>query len=105
MDQFELLTDGTDIPVFAWTLAPGVTKWDLHDLSRTLRERGWQVPAYPMPADREDLTVMRVVVRNGFAMDLAQLFLDDLDRAVAWLDALDGPLPKETGGERVGFHH
>ena len=105
MDAFELLSDGTDIPVFAWSLAPGVTKWDLHDLSRSLRERGWQVPAYPMPADREDLTVMRVVVRNGFGLDLARLFLDDLDRAVAWLDALDGPLPKETTGERTGFHH
>jgi glutamate decarboxylase len=105
MDQFALLTDGTDIPVFAWALSPEVTKWDLHDLSRTLRERGWQVAAYPMPADREDLTVMRVVVRNGFAHDLARLFLGDLERAVDWLEALDGPLPKETGGERVGFHH
>jgi glutamate decarboxylase len=105
MDQFSLLTDGTDIPVFAWRLNPQVTKWDLHDLSRTLRERGWQVAAYPMPANREDLTVMRVVVRNGFALDLARLFLGDLERAVDWLEALDGPLPKETGGERVGFHH
>jgi glutamate decarboxylase len=63
------------------------------------------VPAYPTPADHEDLTVMRVVVRNGFGADLARLFLDDLGRAVAWLDALDGPLPKERTGERTGFHH
>jgi glutamate decarboxylase len=105
MAQFELLSDGSDIPVFAWSLRPEVTKWDLHDLSRTLRERGWQVPAYPMAPNREDLTVMRVVVRNGLALDLARLFLDDLERAVDWLDALDGPLPKEMGGVQAGFHH
>ena len=106
MEPFELLTDGTDIPVFAWRLNDEyTTKWDLADLSERLRHHGWQVPSYPMPADIENITVMRVVVRNGFSMDLAQLFVHDLERSVAYLDGLSGPLPKEVGKTVSGFHH
>ena len=47
-------------------------------MSRKLRERGWLVPAYTMPPNREDLAVLRVVVRNGFSHDMAELFLRDL---------------------------
>ena len=106
MPAFTLLTDGSDIPVFAWRMAEGYTdKWTLHDLSERLLHHGWQVPSYPMPAVIEDVTVMRVVVRNGFSMDLADLFLEDLDRSVAYLDRLSGPMPKEGGPERPAFHH
>jgi glutamate decarboxylase len=103
---FELLTDGTDIPVFAWRLRPDAdTKWDLSDLSERMLHHGWQVPSYPMPADIEDVTVMRVVVRNGLSADLADLFIEDLGRSVDFLNRLDGPMPKESGESTAGFHH
>lgn len=105
MGPFELLTDGSDIPVFAWRLTtPEPANWNLFDLSHLLRERGWQVPAYPMPANMEDVTIMRVVVRNSFSMDLAHLLLDDLKRSVAYLQNLDQPFPHAV---RKGhsFHH
>jgi glutamate decarboxylase len=104
MDHFELFTDGSDIPVFAWTLKPDVKKWDLFDLSMKLRERGWLVAAYHMPPDMHDVQVMRVVVRNGFSHDLADLFLDDLERQVQWLDSLASPTPKPAP-KSSGFHH
>ena len=45
MGPFELLSDGSDLPVFAWRLGPNCNGlWDLHDLSNQLREKGWQVP-------------------------------------------------------------
>jgi glutamate decarboxylase len=106
MPAFTLFTDGSDIPVFAWQLTDGYTaKWDLHDLSERLRHHGWQVPAYPMPADIEDITVMRIVVRNGLSMDLAALFVEDLQRAVDYLDRLAGPMPKEAVPAASSFHH
>jgi glutamate decarboxylase len=106
MDAFTLFTDGSDIPVFAWQLADGYTaNWDLHDLSERLRHHGWQVPAYPMPADIEGITVMRVVVRNGLSMDLASLFVQDLGRSVDFLDKLAGPMPKELDTPQPSFHH
>ncbi len=104
MPAFELWNDGSDIPVFAWRLREGHTKnWDLYHLSERLRTKGWLVPAYPMPDDLTDLTVQRVVVRNGFSHDLASAFLADLRDEVALLDALTGPMPTE--GQRSNFHH
>jgi glutamate decarboxylase len=96
MDEFDLVSDGRELPVFAFAVAPSVTKYTAYDVSRKLREAGWLVPAYTMPPNREDLVVLRVVVRNGFSHDLADLFLRDLSAAVRWLDGLDGPLPLEA---------
>jgi glutamate decarboxylase len=77
LGQFELLTEGKDLPVFAFKLRDEVTGYSVFDLSERLRMRGWQVPAYTFPADLTDMAVMRIVVRNGFSMDLANLLLDD----------------------------
>ncbi|MEB9407870.1 glutamate decarboxylase, partial [Bacillus cereus] len=57
-----------------------------------------------LPPDLEALTIMRVVVRNGFSMDLAHLFLRNLKQAVAFLDSVDGPMPHDTKCDN-GFHH
>ncbi|MFI1386498.1 glutamate decarboxylase [Embleya sp. NPDC020886] len=104
MDAFELWSDGSDIPVFAWRLKAGHTEnWNLYDLSDRLRMKGWQVPAYPMPDDLADLTVQRIVVRNGLGMDLARDLLDDIREATTFLDRLGGPMPTEA--RAPGFHH
>jgi glutamate decarboxylase len=75
-----------------------------YDLSRQLRTYGWQVPAYSMPPDLEDMTVMRVVVRNGFSIDLAHLFLMNLKQAVIFLDSSAQAVPHESKRDN-GFHH
>ncbi|WP_207711385.1 glutamate decarboxylase [Sulfobacillus harzensis] len=103
MGPFELLSDGSDIPVFAWKKTHD-SNWTLHDLSHLLRERGWQVPAYPLPQRMEDTTIMRVVVRNSFSMDLAHLLLDDIKRAVDQLDK-DGALFSSRRPHAKTFHH
>jgi len=101
---FELWSDGSDIPVFAWRLKPGHTdKWNLYHLSDRLRMKGWLVPAYPMPDNMSDLTVQRIVVRNGLSRDLADELLDDIRVETAWLEALSSPMPVE--GQAAGFHH
>jgi glutamate decarboxylase len=101
---FDLWNDGSDIPVFAWRLKPGHTEnWNLYHLSDRLRMKGWLVPAYPMPDDLADLTVQRVVVRNGVSRGLAEDLLADIRTETAWLDALTTPMP--AAGLRSGFHH
>jgi glutamate decarboxylase len=105
MGHFEILTNGSDIPVFAWKLKEGDTpNWNLYDLSRQLRTYGWQVPAYPLPPGMEEVTVMRIVVRNGFSTDLAHLFLMNLKQAIEYLDSVEGSLPHQTKHDN-GFHH
>ena len=83
---FELLTEGKDLPVFAFKLRDDVTSYSVFDLSERLRMRGWQVPAYTFPADMTDTAVMRIVIRNGFSMDLANLLLSDMRLHVRFLE-------------------
>ena len=106
MPEFRLITRGDELPVFAFTTADGVTGWDVFALSRALRERGWQVPAYTFPNDRQDLSVLRIVCRNGFSHDLADLLLADLSAAVDYLNN-DARLGSATGPATgpAGFHH
>lgn len=102
LPELRLLSRGDELPVFAFTTTDHAAGWDVYALSRSLRERGWQVPAYSFPRNRQDLSVLRVVCRNGFSDDLADLFLQDLRSAVADLHK-QNLIPTETG--RSGFHH
>ncbi|HEY5387536.1 MAG TPA: glutamate decarboxylase, partial [Thermoleophilia bacterium] len=54
MGPFELLTKGDELPVFAFKLKNSVKNFTVFDVSAALRERGWQVPAYTFPKNRED---------------------------------------------------
>ena len=103
MAPFELWNDGSDIPVFAWRLRDAQHNWTLYDLQDQLRMQGWLVPAYPMPDDLADVTVQRIVVRNGLSMDLAAELLDDIRTETAYLEALEAPMPVE--GAQPAFHH
>ncbi|NYD43261.1 glutamate decarboxylase [Nocardioides panaciterrulae] len=101
--EIVLVSDGSDLPVVTFALAPTVSKFDVYDVSRKLREHGWLVPAYTMPPNRQDLAVLRVVVRNGFSHDMAELFLRDLLESLEWLDDLVAPMPHEE--QPSSFHH
>jgi glutamate decarboxylase len=103
---FELLTEGRDLPVFAFKLRDDITGYSVYDLSDRLRQRGWQVPAYTFPADMTDTAVMRIVVRNGFSMDLANLLLDDLKLHVQGLEKHPQTQPPpEVQRKRQAFRH
>lgn len=92
------------LPVFAVELDPSVANWSVFHLSAKLRERGWQVPAYTLPADCQERAVLRFVVRAGFSRDMADALLDDIERAVLWFESLADPLPR-AGESSDGFHH
>ncbi len=103
MPEFDVVSEGRELPVVTFSVSAAVTKYDVYDVSRKLRERGWLVPAYTMPPKRDDLAVLRVVVRNGFSHDMAELFLRDLRSAVDYLDHLTAPMPREE--QPASFHH
>ena len=85
--HFEVISDGSAIPVVCLRLA-GDFGYTEFDVSHALRSYGWQVPAYTMPAAATDVTVLRVVVREGFSADLARSLRDDMVSALASLDDL-----------------
>ena len=101
LGPFELITDGSDIPVFCWKLKEE-TNFSLFDMADGLRDRGWLVPAYSMPKNREDLVVQRVVVKEGFSHDMANLLLNSMRRHLKDYASQPERKPKKTGKH---FHH
>jgi glutamate decarboxylase len=102
LGPFELLTRGDELPVFAFTLADGIDNYSVFDVSNALRERGWLLPAYTFPKNREDLAALRVVVKRGFGHDMANLLVDDIKRQLPKLQKQPAPV-HETAA--TGFHH
>lgn len=109
LGPFEILFDGDaekGIPALAWKLKTDATigGYTLYDFADRLRSRGWQVPAYSMPANREDLVVQRILVRHGVSRDLADLLLDDMRRALDYFEKhpVTNPL---SAKEATGFNH
>jgi glutamate decarboxylase len=103
LGPFELLTRGDELPVFAFKLRDDVDNFTVFDVSNALRRRGWQVPAYTFPKNREDLAALRVVVRRGFTHDMADMLLADLERELPQLEQQPAPVhSSETAG---AFHH
>ena len=68
------------------------------DVSERLRIDGWQVPAYTMPDDATDVAVLRVVVREGFSLDLADALIEALAKAVDHLTKNPPRAPSATQG-------
>jgi glutamate decarboxylase len=102
LGPFELITDGSELPVFAFKVRDEVDNFTAYDVSSGMRERGWQVPAYSFPENREDLVALRVVVRNGYSRDPADMVLDDLERLLMRLEKQSTPTHDES---EAGFAH
>ena len=102
LGAFDLITDGSELPVLAFTTAQAVDRFTVFDVSRFMREKGWLIPAYTFPANREDLAALRIVIRNGGTHDLADILVEDLKSVVGYLSRLAAPLP-DSGNPN--FHH
>ena len=108
LGPFEIIYGGepaTGIPCVSWKLRDDArVPFGLYDLADRLRVRGWQVPAYSMLPDREDLIVQRILVRNGVTRDLIAALLLDFRRAIAYFETHPAvtPLSAEEG---TSYHH
>jgi glutamate decarboxylase len=106
LEVFDLIYDGRGgIPGCTWTIPKGENPgFTLYDLADRLRVKGWQVPAYPMPDNRGDLVVQRVLSRLGMSRDLAGLLFADLERAVRHFEK--HPAARSvTRKSASGYHH
>jgi glutamate decarboxylase len=102
---YRLITDGSELPVFAFALKDEVTNYTVFDISERLRERGWLVPAYTFPENRQDLSVLRIVVRAGMHRDMADQLLDALREKTEILEKLTEPLPDAIASHTQAFAH
>jgi len=102
---YQLLSDGSELPVFSFALKPEVENYTVFDVSDRLRERGWLVPAYTFPENLQDLSVLRIVVRSGMHTEMADVLLGHLRELTEFLESLDAPLPGQAQSKRQAFAH
>jgi len=97
LGPFQIIYDGTDgIPGLCWQLKyPANAGFSLYDYADALRQRGWLVPAYSMPANREDLVIQRILIRHGFTAAMAHALLIEMEAALYHLvsNPIDATLP------------
>lgn len=102
LGPFELFYDGHNgLPAISYTLKEGNWGFNLYDLSDRLRIRGWQIASYPLPANRQDCVIQRIMIRHGVSRDMVSLLLDDIKRAV---DYFNGH-PVGRSAAQPGFSH
>jgi glutamate decarboxylase len=98
--RFEIMSKPGTVPLVCFRLTgrPGGTEpgYNVFDISAHLRQRGWIIPAYTLAPNAQDIAVLRVVVRENFSRDMADLLVDDLRRSVEHLEQ-NGPAHAGTG--------
>ncbi len=104
LGPYRLISEGRDLPVFAFALADE-GNYTVFDVSDRLRQNGWLVPAYTFPENRQDLSVLRIVVRSGMTHEMATLLLEHLADETKFLESLDRPMPGQDPDRRTAFSH
>jgi glutamate decarboxylase len=108
LGPFEVIYSGSmdsGIPAVCWTIKEGADPgFSLYDLADRLRNRGWQVPAYPLPANCQGVLIQRALVRHGVTRDLCSLLAGDIKQALGHFR--QHPVHTSlTEAEASGFHH
>jgi glutamate decarboxylase len=87
LGKFQIVGAGEEtLPLVAFNLAEE-HPYDEFDIAFQLAaERGWMVPAYTMPPNAEDVTMMRALVKLNLARSLVETLADDLSTAVSTLE-------------------
>jgi len=98
----EMVYDGYGgLPAVAYKLTDANHGFTLYDLSERVRMGGWQIASYPLPMNRQNTVVQRILIRHGVSRDLAQMLLDNITRAIDHLTK--NPILRSTA--KPGFHH
>jgi glutamate decarboxylase len=88
--------DSAQLPLVVFQLT-GEAPYDEFDVSSQLAaERGWMVPAYSMPPNAQDVTIMRALVKENVGHAGARTLADDMERACELLDKRGESLPEHA---------
>jgi glutamate decarboxylase len=83
--KFDILNSAEFFPVVTVKLKHS-ENYTIFELSHKLRERGWILPAFTLPKNAENLALMRVVVKENFSRELADMLFDDIVKACEILE-------------------
>ncbi|MDO4534412.1 MAG: glutamate decarboxylase [Clostridium perfringens] len=80
---FEILNNGEILPIVCYKLKDDINeKWTLYDLADRLLMKGWQIPAYPLPKDLNNVIIQRIVCRADLSKSLGEQLIRDIKVAV-----------------------
>ncbi|MGL4655520.1 MAG: glutamate decarboxylase, partial [Sarcina sp.] len=86
---FEIYNDGDNLPIVCYKLKDDAdVKWTLYDLEDRILMKGWQVPAYHLPANMDEVTIQRLVIRADMGQNMAMMFIKDLKHTIDDLNSI-----------------
>ena len=101
------MTARAAFPGLCWELKDvAASNFTLYEFADRLRERGWLVPAYSMPPNREDLVIQRILVRHGFTRTMADTLLGEMEEILDDFAqrGIEQPMQSELAGAGVSAH-
>ncbi|HML04180.1 MAG TPA: glutamate decarboxylase [Methanobacterium sp.] len=82
--KFEIINKDTTFPLVAVTLKN--CNFSAFQLSDKLRQKGWIIPAYTLPPNAEDISVLRMVIKETFSRDMCNMLFADIMDACGKLE-------------------
>jgi glutamate decarboxylase len=106
MGRFELIgPDEEQLPLVAFRLAAD-ERYDEFDIAWQLSaERGWMVPAYTLPPDAQDITIMRALVKETLSREHVDTLARDIEEACITLARKGGAHESERQKMVTGSGH
>ena len=106
LGNFELIGDGEEqLPLVAFRLAEQ-RGYDEFDIAWQLSaERGWMVPAYTLPPNAQDVTIMRALVKQTMSREHVDTLAGDISDACATLAEKGGAHATERSQMVTGSGH
>jgi glutamate decarboxylase len=75
------------VPVLALRLTNEKGRdYTVFDVSKRLREHSWIVPAYTLAPKADKIAVLRIVVREGLSLDMAEKLVEDIRSVIVDLE-------------------
>jgi len=99
-EKFTLIHRGDFLPIVAMKLKKDVKGYTVFDISDLLRERGWVMAAYTMPANAEHIALLRVVVRENLSRDMIDVLFADIMKACKTLETKKREAKKSSSKEK-----
>eukprot|EP01123_Difflugia_compressa_P012589 TRINITY_DN543_c6_g1_i1.p1 TRINITY_DN543_c6_g1~~TRINITY_DN543_c6_g1_i1.p1 ORF type:complete len:465 (-),score=60.43 TRINITY_DN543_c6_g1_i1:41-1366(-) len=97
------IVDKECMPLVAFSLIDD-SSCSVFDLQSRLKARGWIVPAYACPTGATTLKIMRVVVKQNFSCDMADLLVKDIISALDYFEHYPVPKPSSPDTARAAFY-
>ena len=101
--DFEVIgADEEQLPLVAFKLAEA-RNYDEFDIAWQLSaERGWMVPAYTLPPNAQDVTIMRALVKQTLSREMVDTLARDIADACETLEKKGGAHEREREQVKTG---